>query len=305
MNSLLEMKLSQILEQSEFQKLQDEIAFATKLSMVTVDYRGKPVTKHSNCSTFCKAVRDKNDLCGFCEKCDARGGLEAAQLKKPYIYICHMGVIDFAIPIIFNGIYLGAILGGQVLVSGSNHTKLNPVLANVSSNIARYPDLLASYTSLEVMPYERIEALANMVSYISNYVIREAIQKINDEVGVSPIKNKESISNSKAMHTLEPAIQYMNENYSKEINLSHLASLCNISPTYFSKLFTKIYNQNIASYVNFIRCNKAKILLITTNRTVVNIAYEVGFQDCGYFIKIFKKIENITPHQFRENSDNY
>lgn len=299
------LQLEKILDSTDFQTLQDEIANATRISMVAVDYRGKPVTEHSNFSPFCKSVRENPELCPFCEKCDARGGLEAAQRKKPYIYSCHMGVADFAIPIVFNGVYLGAIMGGQLLIKGAdldNHNISQLMPANPIW-MSKYPDLMASFTSLETIPYKRLESLAKMVSYIVNYVIREAIHKEqHPPISIDKI-DKESLSMSKAMRTLEPAINYINENYNKEICLDAMSAMCGISPTYFSKQFSRVHQQNLASYVNYIRISKAKILLVTTVKSIVSIAGEVGFQDCGYFIKTFKKIESVTPHTYREKSE--
>src|SRR5574344_135715 len=97
--------LNAVMLNCDFQKLQDEMASATKLACITVDYTGTPITSHSRCSEFCNVVRNHPELKVLCEKCDSRGGLEAARLKKPYLYTCHFGIVDVAIPIIYQNLY--------------------------------------------------------------------------------------------------------------------------------------------------------------------------------------------------------
>lgn len=52
--------LNDIIDIDVFQKIQDDIAEATGISIITVDWKGKPETKHSKCSEFCNLMR-KND----------------------------------------------------------------------------------------------------------------------------------------------------------------------------------------------------------------------------------------------------
>jgi ligand-binding sensor protein len=59
-----------------------------------------------------KATKGLFDRCAVSYK---KGGEEAARTGKPYIYKCHAGLIDFAAPIMINGVQIGTILGGQIL----------------------------------------------------------------------------------------------------------------------------------------------------------------------------------------------
>lgn len=77
-----ESELAATIRNCDFQKLQDEMAKATKLACITVDYTGAPVTAHSCCTDFCALVRNHPEYKHLCEKCDSRGGLEAARNKN-------------------------------------------------------------------------------------------------------------------------------------------------------------------------------------------------------------------------------
>ena len=126
MANLLDIR--EILDVNSFQKIQDDIAKATEFAMITVDYKGIPVTKHSRCSEFCRLIREQKEFSKLCEKCDSRGGLEAAREGSFYIYKCHRGLVDVAVPIIIDGQYLGAVMVGQVLLMDADDHELEAVL---------------------------------------------------------------------------------------------------------------------------------------------------------------------------------
>jgi len=281
--------------------MQDEIATATNVAMITVDYSGTPVTSHSSCSVFCKKVRENSSLESICEKCDSRGGVEAARLKKPYIYLCHMGLVDFAIPIIINDIYMGAVMAGQIAVKDKNN--LERIVAERNEVMTEQFGLQGDYIKLPKMNYDKIYALSNIISYLVNTFIKEILVKKSIQEP-SYEDNSDNHENSRAKKLIMPALQYIEENYKKEINLDILSDLCQISGSYLSRLFKKAVGCNYAFYVNAVRISHAKVQLITTNLSISALALDLGYDDAGYFIKVFKKHEGITPNEYRnKNTD--
>ncbi|EJP6472282.1 PocR ligand-binding domain-containing protein [Clostridium botulinum] len=160
-----------------FQKIQDDIAKATGLGIITCDYKGKAVTKHSRCSQFCMAIRKIKTCKELCEKCDSRGGLEAVRTGKPYIYRCHKGLVDFAVPIIIEGNYLGSVMAGQILTEKEQLEKLE-IMVQSSDKSKLEDELLDLYKETTVIPFEKIEAVAHMMFHISNYIVGEAVLKM-------------------------------------------------------------------------------------------------------------------------------
>ena len=377
-NSILQ--LDYLINVNNFQKIQDAMAEATEMAMLTVDYKGNPVTSHSRCSDFCSAIRANPEYSKLCNKCDSRGGLEATRLQQPYIYICHMGVIDLAVPIIVEGHYIGAVMAGQVLIEDDEMETLETIVSDKHTNEKAEHEFEEQYKGLAKMSLDRVKGIANMVFQISNYIVEEALLKINLNdmnqkllilslgkqglftdfpennsyhqthkyyeidnsiqgeknennvmggnpsdvvrqgafVGTSTIVNTGTMVNSNTLVNsndfvnpstlkllckdniiLKPALEYIQQNFHMAISLDEMASKCNISTSYFSKLFKKAKGDNFANYINKIRIKKAKEYLETTDMPILNIAFELGFEDCGYFIKVFKKIEGMTPAVYR------
>ncbi|CUP59259.1 sensor histidine kinase [Clostridium baratii] len=171
--------LSDVIDIEIFQKIQDDIAEATGISIITVDYKGKPETKHSKCSEFCNLMRKNERFSELCEKCDSRGGLEAARLEKPYIYRCHKGLVDFATPIIVDGQYLGSVMAGQVLTEEEDLDLENIVSGKDGfKNLEEEEELLKAYKKLPVFKFEKVQSIAKMMFHISNYIVEEAVLKM-------------------------------------------------------------------------------------------------------------------------------
>jgi ligand-binding sensor protein/AraC-like DNA-binding protein len=313
-------EIDQIVNPMKFQKIQDDFAAATDLAFITVDYLGRPLTRHSNCSEFCQKVRaSKHGV--YCEKCDSHGGLEAARIHRPYLYTCHAGLVDFAIPILINDLYLGAFMAGQVLLAAED-MDLEPehILPNVNDPITSInDDLKASYDKLPVMRFEKIIALANMLLHIGNYCIEEAELKsllsqysktsasVSSKYGTETeeygrIQTINRLHKKETNQIIAPALQYIKKNPQESITLEKMAALCNISPSYFSKLFAKMNQGSLSYYVNQQKIDHAKELLHSTDWSVRTISEYLGYDDCGYFIKLFKKETKCTPLEYRSHS---
>lgn len=110
------------------------------------------------------------------------------------------------------------------------------------------------------------------------------------------------IPSAKNSDVIYKALQYMRQNYSQKITLEELALHTHLSPSYFSKIFKKEMGCNFNTYLNSIRIEKSKKLLLYDDLPLVSIATIVGFEDQSYFTKVFKRVTGISPHQFRKTS---
>lgn len=322
------LNLEKIIDLDKWQKLQDSIALVTKMAIITVDYKGTPVSNHSNCHPFCSEVRKDPSLSSHCQKCDSRGGIEAARLNSPYIYLCHYNIVDLAIPIIIDNKYIGAIMAGQIKLSNSDEeSSLEKILTLNSTTNLEYLDGL--YSSLPVLPYKEVINISKMLSNLCDFIVSQTlnksllsnlhkdispsvsnysydnIQKLKNELSNAFLNNhiKNSISNIYVPRnkTLVPIFDYIYSHKNEHITLKTASSLCHLSPSYFSKIFTKETGRNFTSYISELKIEWSKIMLESTDTTISQISDDLGFSDSGYFIKIFKKHEGLTPSVYRKH----
>ncbi len=99
--------------------------------------------------------------------------------------------------------------------------------------------------------------------------------------------------------SVELAIQYLKVNFDKPLSLSTLADELEISPSYLSELLKKELNMTYVKYVQMLRMNRAKELLVETTSNVKDIALVVGYDSEHSFIRNFKSVERMTPSQYR------
>lgn len=98
---------------------------------------------------------------------------------------------------------------------------------------------------------------------------------------------------------LAPVIAHLEANFSQPLVLDELAAMIDISPQYLCTLFKNVTGNRPALYVNQLRLNKAKeMMLLQPELTIAQVAKYVGFDSPSYFSAVFKKHETLTPGQF-------
>lgn len=118
-------------------------------------------------------------------------------------------------------------------------------------------------------------------------------------------KRDECESGLEKYNALKKVTNYIKENYWMELSLSDLAAMVNLSPAYFCSLFKESYGISPINYLHNVRVECAKQLLEDTNKSVTDIAFEVGYQSIHYFSRYFKNHEGISPNDFRRRTQGY
>ncbi|WP_294407733.1 AraC family ligand binding domain-containing protein [uncultured Ruminococcus sp.] len=104
---------------------------------------------------------------------------------------------------------------------------------------------------------------------------------------------------SQKLNQLQPVIDYINNNYQKELTLVELAELIDLSPQYLCRLFKECLNLRPFEFLARKRIQQAKMLLLEDKLNINEIAAKVGYNDCSYFCAVFKKHEMLSPAEFR------
>lgn len=106
-------------------------------------------------------------------------------------------------------------------------------------------------------------------------------------------------------YSIQDVLIYIDEHSHENINIEQLAHKCNMSYSYFAKVFRKQYGQSCKHYIEFIKLSKVENLLLFTDLDLTTIASETGFSDCSHLIRCFRRRYQLTPKQFRmKNKDN-
>lgn len=101
---------------------------------------------------------------------------------------------------------------------------------------------------------------------------------------------------------LNNVLEFTFHEYHRPVKLEEVAAVANLSVEAFCKYFKTRTRKTYISFLNEIRISNACKLLAEEDKSIADICYETGFSNLSNFNRIFKKIKNISPRAFRQQS---
>ena len=98
---------------------------------------------------------------------------------------------------------------------------------------------------------------------------------------------------------ISDCISFINDNYSRCLSIAQLSAVCSLSESRFLALFKQELGISPISYLQNLRLEQAKHLLVSTSLTVSEISASVGYDDPLYFSKLFKSHFGVSPKGYR------
>ena len=137
---------------------------------------------------------------------------------------------------------------------------------------------------------KRIEEARNMGE------LTESLYAIIDRLG-GRIFSFQGVRHASALRKAE---RYIWEHYTRKLSLQEIAEVSGLSASYFSSIFKEEMGENLSSYLNRLRAEKAAVMLTETDLSLNQIAGACGFDDQSWFSKIFKTYAGVSPGKYRE-----
>ncbi|MDT2815561.1 PocR ligand-binding domain-containing protein [Vagococcus carniphilus] len=298
-----------------------EFTEATGLATILVDTQGTELTAGYGFSPFCQLMRNNEDTRQLCQNCDMFGGRSSLKNNVTTPYICHAGLVDFSYPVTIDNQVIGYILCGQTKIE--DKSDFQPIITE-KTIWQDDPLFVEAYDNMPSTTPEKIRAGSQLLTIIINYYLSDimsshlAIQEptnipsqflkqrhpVKTEEKI-PLKHVETISNDTQKITTDrqeiiDALDYINRHLNEVITLDEVSDHVYLSGYYFSKLFKKEVGQNFVDYVNEKKINRSKILLQDSTWSIDSIAHSLGFSQPSYFSKLFKKVTQMSPRDYRQ-----
>jgi AraC-like DNA-binding protein len=239
-----------------------------------------------NENAFCALLSRKNRSCANCLQTQERLCQQAS--GEPETVTCPAGLSDSAVPVRMSDRLVGFLQIGQVFRKKPTEAQFKKTFELCKKwGVETTPETLrkAYFSGKVVSPREHESAIklltifAQHLAMVSNQVF---IQRENSEPPV-----------------IAKARAFIAEHQTEELSLGQVAKAVNMSSYYFCKMFKKVAGINFTDYVARVRIEKSKNLLLNPNLRVSEIAFEVGFQSLTHFNRVFKKILNQSPTEYR------
>lgn len=184
--------------------------------------------------------------------------------------------------------------------------QLNEYLYNVNDSISSIKLFLVDlylqikekfnhiYSSIEI-PFPTNAAIIELVE--KKYYLYEIICFFSEQFEM--IMN--AVGNFSRTSIIDDILYYIDHNYKDNIRLETIAPLFGYNSAYLGKIFSKTVGVNFNSYVDHVRINQSKELLLQNKLKVYEISELIGYKNVDYFHKKFKKYVGVSPAEFRKN----
>ncbi len=185
--------LSELLDIESVQVIQDSFSKMTGMASVLTDENGTPITKGSNFTTFCYELTRRSAIGkARCEKCDRSGAKETMKSGRVTVYQCHAGLCDFAAPIIVDGRFMGAFVGGQVLLQKPDEDQIRQVAWDLGIDPEAY---VSAVRKIPVISKEKMEEAAGFLYKVANVMSTMAYTSYINLVRNREFKNVTKMKN--------------------------------------------------------------------------------------------------------------
>ncbi len=103
---------------------------------------------------------------------------------------------------------------------------------------------------------------------------------------------------SKTYATVKGIANFIEETYTRNVSRGELEKKFYLNFDYANRIFKKHTGQSISKYKNMVRIRVAKSLMVSSSKTLGEIAEEIGFRDQYYFSRVFKQLEGVSPSEY-------
>lgn len=166
----------------------------------------------------------------------------------------------------------------------SKHVIINPFCLNEDKELHALANRLFSVASTQTGEHDLL-ILGTLFELLGSIILKQ--------------QYTENVKTHAQIKVFKPLLEFIQNSYMKPITLNEMAQVSGMSTSHFAVLFRDLFNQTPVDYLNSYRIERACIFLLNSNLSVTEIAYQCGFNDSAYFVKVFKKYKNVTPKKYR------
>lgn len=270
------------ISEKEIRKCANDFYSITHLGFELYDENKNELFRYPEKKTsFCNVISNIPKFKSNCDRCNVYGFQKCTELRKPYIYRCHMGLTEVFAPIIENDIIIGYITLGHIIRRNDEHNIKKNITKKAKKLNVNHTELIEALTSLVVVDEEYLVHAIRLISMCACYLYMNKLIK-------------------RYVNTIQFQIdEYIQQNLNKDLSVDKLCTVFGVSRSKLYDISNISYGMGISDYIRGLRIDEAKKLLSTTHLPIRKIAEMVGFMDVNYFIRLFKKKEGITPNSYK------
>lgn len=239
-------------------------------------------------SSFCTALRKQSAGEKLCEECDRIHVKQAMSQKWQLSYRCHVGMMEFAVPIFLEKEIIAFLVCGQILSykpERADWLKVKESLDKAGVNTENLENLFFKTT---VIAPSTQEDLMVQLQLFGNYVAYSQSQML-------------LIQENQSTQIVRRAQSYIRNHFSKPIALQDVAKAAYTSARNLRRVFRMETGKTVWEFIHTVRIDYACEQMRLTDKNCNQIAFESGFGTVQQFNTVFKKLTYETPSEWRKN----
>ena len=226
---------------------------------------------------YCRAVRSSKIGRLGCSASD-EVLLDACEKSRHVeVHTCHAGLVDAAVPVIYNGMIAGYILIGAMRRT-VDFTEIHQKLTDYplhDEKMARY------YEQLPVYDEKTIASIANIAAMLASYVIGESMLQLSDSMSFGSV------------------VDYIEANLPVLHSFQDIVDRTHVSKSTLFREFRKNYDCTPGEYLIRRKIEHAKRYLADEELSIEAVSQKLGFSTHSYFGRTFRKLTGISPSDYR------
>lgn len=253
---------------------------------------------HNNC--FCNYIKKNHRCLELCILNKTKLCSKCSKTRTAFYDKCYMGIYELIFPVICDEKLIAIICIGQFY--NDIEDSMNIIQRNSSHYFFNKEEAGRSFLNAAKNMSLNLEALHCYISMLIHHICLAFKLSLEYKAFNPPNKgmHNDVLFVHKNNFILNTTTNFIRENYDKPLSINLLAANSYCNPTYLSHLFKEKMNISITGYINSIRIQKAKELIDITSKSFTEIGVMVGFNDLGYFGRVFKNIVGVSPKEYRQ-----
>ncbi len=239
-------------------------------SYVSFNHRGN----ECYCQSIQKTEAGKK-ACALSDECLLK---KCQESKKPEMHVCHAGLVDVAVPILYEDIIIGYIILGQ-MKADTDFSALTDYISELGLDIT---EMETYFSEISFFDSGKIQSVSNIASMLVKHILLENMLK--------PAFDE----------NMQKAVTFINENLENDLSIRSISKSINVSKSVLYKRFHACFNCTVSEYINIKRVEKSIELLTKTDLSIEEISQKSGFASASYYSKIFKKLKGVAPLKYKK-----
>ena len=228
--------------------------------------------------SYCKSVQNSEHGGRACRKSDIYLLEKCKKSRKAEMHICHAGLVDVAVPIIYDDTIIGYIIVGR-MKPNNDFSLVEEYIKSLGLDTDKIREY---YNNIPFYDEDKIESISNIAAMFVKYILLENMLRPDYD------------------ETLAKAISYIDNNTNGDLSIKKICKEVNTSKSVLYDKFHANFQCTVSEYIKKKRVERSAGLLRKTDMSIEEISQKVGFSGASYYSKTFKKIMGTTPLKYKK-----